>query len=176
MLAAVLCVRKLNFFFLSSDNSTRATSLSRSLEHTNTLRWDSSARVISSSQRPLRSQHTTKRNNHTSHQAASDRTVWTTSLTGSVGELILPPLIRQRAMMTYEGRIWSCTPVKGAINSQLNSDFSVWRHSWRKNWVNCAVLAGNGARTNWTHCCVSTEKWLREGATLLLYMYIAYLD
>ena len=23
------------------------------------------------------------------------------------------------------------------------SDFTVWRHTWRKNWVNCAVLTGN---------------------------------
>jgi hypothetical protein len=25
------------------------------------------------------------------------------------------------------------------------SDFTVWRHTWRKNWVNCSVLTGNGA-------------------------------
>ena len=25
------------------------------------------------------------------------------------------------------------------------SDFTVWRHSWRKHWVNCAVCAGNSA-------------------------------
>jgi len=25
------------------------------------------------------------------------------------------------------------------------SDFTVWRHTWRKNWVNCAVLTGNNA-------------------------------
>ena len=24
-------------------------------------------------------------------------------------------------------------------------DFTVWRHTWRKNWVNCAVLTGNSA-------------------------------
>ena len=23
------------------------------------------------------------------------------------------------------------------------SNFTVWQHTWRKNWVNCAVLAGN---------------------------------
>ena len=23
------------------------------------------------------------------------------------------------------------------------SDFTVWRHNWPKNWVNCAVLTGN---------------------------------
>ena len=25
------------------------------------------------------------------------------------------------------------------------SAFTVWRHTWRKNWVNCAVLTGNSA-------------------------------
>jgi hypothetical protein len=25
------------------------------------------------------------------------------------------------------------------------ADFTVWRHTWRKNWVNCAVLGGNSA-------------------------------
>jgi len=25
------------------------------------------------------------------------------------------------------------------------SDFAVWRHTWRKNWVNCAVFTGNSA-------------------------------
>jgi hypothetical protein len=25
------------------------------------------------------------------------------------------------------------------------SDFTVWRHIWRKSWVNCAVLTGNSA-------------------------------
>jgi hypothetical protein len=25
------------------------------------------------------------------------------------------------------------------------SDFTLWRHTWRKNWVNCAVLTGNSA-------------------------------
>jgi hypothetical protein len=25
------------------------------------------------------------------------------------------------------------------------SDFTVWHHTWRKNWVNCAVLTGNSA-------------------------------
>ena len=25
------------------------------------------------------------------------------------------------------------------------SDFTVWRHTWRKDWVNCAVLTGNSA-------------------------------
>ena len=40
--------------------------------------------------------------------------------------------------------------VKRPIHSQLNwAIFTVWRHTWRKNWVNCAVLTGNstGLRT-----------------------------
>jgi hypothetical protein len=24
-------------------------------------------------------------------------------------------------------------------------DFTVWRHTWRRNWVNCALLTGNSA-------------------------------
>jgi hypothetical protein len=28
------------------------------------------------------------------------------------------------------------------------SDFTVWRHTWRKNWVNCAVLTGNSSGLN----------------------------
>jgi len=34
------------------------------------------------------------------------------------------------------------------------SDFTVWRHTWRKNWVNCAVLTGNsaGLRTVLSSC------------------------
>jgi len=34
---------------------------------------------------------------------------------------------------------WRCT-----LSVKL-SDFTVWRHTWRKNWVNCAVLTGNSA-------------------------------
>jgi len=26
------------------------------------------------------------------------------------------------------------------------SDFTIWRHTWWKNWVNCAVLTGNSSR------------------------------
>ena len=34
------------------------------------------------------------------------------------------------------------------------SDFTVWRHTWRKNWVNSALLAGNiaGLRTVLSSC------------------------
>jgi hypothetical protein len=30
------------------------------------------------------------------------------------------------------------------LSVKLN-DFTVWRHSWQQNWVNCAVLTGNSA-------------------------------
>jgi hypothetical protein len=35
------------------------------------------------------------------------------------------------------------------LSSVKLSDFTVWRHTWRKNWVNCAVLTRNssGLRT-----------------------------
>jgi hypothetical protein len=35
--------------------------------------------------------------------------------------------------------------VKRPKHSVKFSDFTVWRHTWRKNWVNCAVLKGNSA-------------------------------
>jgi len=35
---------------------------------------------------------------------------------------------------------------KGRYTLSVNmSDFTVWSHTWRKNWVNCAVLTGNSA-------------------------------
>jgi hypothetical protein len=37
-------------------------------------------------------------------------------------------------------------PYKAAYTLSVKlSDFTVWRHIWRKNWVNCAVLTGNSA-------------------------------
>ena len=37
------------------------------------------------------------------------------------------------------------TCFKCPIHTQLNGDFTVWRQTWRKNWVNCAVFIGNTA-------------------------------
>ena len=49
------------------------------------------------------------------------------------------------------------TILRSVVNCQLSSckgrftlsvklsDLTVWRHTWRKNWVNCAVLTGNSA-------------------------------
>ena len=40
----------------------------------------------------------------------------------------------------------NATGVKGNYTLPVKlSDFTVWRHIWRKNWVNCAVLTGNSA-------------------------------
>ena len=35
--------------------------------------------------------------------------------------------------------------LKRPVHSVKLSDFTVWRHTWRKNWVNCVVLTGNSA-------------------------------
>jgi hypothetical protein len=35
--------------------------------------------------------------------------------------------------------------LKHAMHSSELSDFIVWRHTWRKPWVNCSVLTGNSA-------------------------------
>jgi len=51
------------------------------------------------------------------------------------------------------------------------SDFTVWHHTWRKNWVNCAVLTGNsaGLRTVLSSRLSHTElrSSLRESHSLL---------
>ena len=44
------------------------------------------------------------------------------------------------AIFIFESRI------KGARHSVKLSDLTVWRHTWRRNWVNCAILTGNNAR------------------------------
>ena len=38
---------------------------------------------------------------------------------------------------------WSC--IKRPIHSVKLNNFTVWCHTWWKNWVNCAVLTGNSA-------------------------------
>ena len=35
--------------------------------------------------------------------------------------------------------------IEPPVHCQINSDFTVWRHAWRQNWVNRAVLTGNSA-------------------------------
>jgi hypothetical protein len=48
--------------------------------------------------------------------------------------------------IAYGSCQFSCEQPKASytISVKLN-DFTVWRHIWRKNWVNCAVLTGNSA-------------------------------
>jgi hypothetical protein len=38
---------------------------------------------------------------------------------------------------------WVCSAPR-TLSVKL-SYFTVWRHTWRKNWVNCSVLTGNSA-------------------------------
>ena len=35
--------------------------------------------------------------------------------------------------------------IKRPVHSQLNWAILLWRHTWRKNWIKCAVLTGNNA-------------------------------
>ena len=50
-------------------------------------------------------------------------------------------------------------------------DFTVWHHTWQKNWVNCAVLTGNGTglRTVLASCLSHRElhSSLRESHSFL---------
>ena len=40
----------------------------------------------------------------------------------------------------------ACVVRKGPYTLSVKlSDFTVWHHTWLKNWVNCAVLTGNSA-------------------------------
>jgi hypothetical protein len=39
-------------------------------------------------------------------------------------------------------RFFLYSAIKGVTPSVKLSDFTVWHHTWRKNWVNCAVLTG----------------------------------
>ena len=43
------------------------------------------------------------------------------------------------------GLHWDCL-LKGCYTFSIKlSDFTVWHHTWQKNWINCAVLTGNSA-------------------------------
>jgi hypothetical protein len=56
-----------------------------------------------------------------------------------------------RIEIIYNNRITSIRSLirilsKGRYTLSVKlSDFTVWHHTWRKNWVNCAVLTGNSA-------------------------------
>jgi len=90
--------------------------------HTTThhSRWESPGRVISSSQRPLPDN---TYNTHDRHPCPWWESNW-----------------------QYQ-QASGCRPTPKApytLSVKL-SDFTVWRHTWRKIWVNCSVLTGNSA-------------------------------
>jgi hypothetical protein len=54
------------------------------------------------------------------------------------------------------------------------SGFTVWRHTWRKNWVNCAVLTGNnaGLRTIFTVVFHTENCAVRSGNPTVSSVYL----
>ena len=103
------------------------------------------------------------------HLATQRRTVWNFENKDCLGKFFV---LRDSAnlfwcccllLCLYVGQIWrdkkifsihenvmfiTCTDIcKAPYTLSLKlSNFTVWRHTWRKNWVNCAVLTGNSAR------------------------------
>jgi hypothetical protein len=59
-------------------------------------------------------------------------------------------VVRNLEMRPFEilQRYLICAPKVHYTPSVKPSDFTVWRHTWRKNWVNCAVLTGNSRPQN----------------------------
>ena len=53
-----------------------------------------------------------------------------------------PPLGHSLGSFNCEGTERSLSEGRYTLSVKLN-DFTVWRQTWRKNWVNCAVLTGN---------------------------------
>jgi len=47
-------------------------------------------------------------------------------------------------VLPYDVVIKTCEKAPYTFSVKLN-DFTLWRHTWRKNWVNCAVLTGKSA-------------------------------
>jgi hypothetical protein len=45
------------------------------------------------------------------------------------------------------------------------SDFTVWRHTWRKNWVNCSVLTGYNASLRTLISSLLSHRKLRSSLT-----------
>jgi hypothetical protein len=50
---------------------------------------------------------------------------------------------REKLKIVQQCHCLSCPPTGRYTLSVKLSDFTVWRHTWRKNWVNCPVLTGN---------------------------------
>jgi hypothetical protein len=66
---------------------------------------------------------------------------------------------------------------RSALSVKVN-DFTVWRHTWRKNWINCAVLTGNsaGLRTALSNRLSHTElrSSLRESHTHSVQFFVQF--
>ena len=68
---------------------------------------------------------------------------------------------------------------KGRYTLSVNlSDFTVWRHTWRKNWINCAVLTGNSADLktvlfrHFSHR--ELRSWLKESHTHSVQFFVQF--
>ena len=48
------------------------------------------------------------------------------------------------ATLRHSAEFWCPLQAPYTLSVKL-SDFTVWRHTWRKNWVNCTILTGNSA-------------------------------
>jgi hypothetical protein len=66
------------------------------------------------------------------------------------------------------GKQWSKAPYTLSV---ILGDFTVWRHTWQKNWVYCAILIGNstGLRTVLSSRLSHRKlcSWLRESHSFL---------
>jgi hypothetical protein len=82
-------------------------------------------------------------------------------------------LSTQQMLSVTEGGLLCISPLPVSASlkapytlSAKQSDFTAWHHTWRKNWVNYAVLTGNsaGLRTVLSSGLSHTElcSWLRE--------------
>ena len=52
---------------------------------------------------------------------------------------------REKLKIVQQCHCLCCPPKVSYTLSVELSNFTVWHHTWRKNWVNCAVLKGNTA-------------------------------
>ena len=52
---------------------------------------------------------------------------------------------RKKLKIIQQCHCLCCSPKGRYTFSVKLSDFTVWRHTWRKNWVDCPVLTGNTA-------------------------------
>jgi hypothetical protein len=62
-----------------------------------------------------------------------------------VHRLQTPPPFLAHSLCIVNAKEVDSKPEAPYTHSAKLSDFTVWPHTWRKNWVNCAVLTGNSA-------------------------------